>query len=134
MYMQCIFFNFFNHLAELGPNPFSEGKPCDDDSNCNMPLGVTCCGVGELSGRCCPDGLCRECNSTGDPTKWHYCGTYCPDFPKTTQVTPPYLSTTTSHGPSTTSTTTTTTTKNDTMFEWDEEFSFILLAYEDEDY
>ena len=77
-----------------------------------------------------------ECKDTNDDSiTFHYCGTYCPDHAKTTQTTPAYLSTTTSHGPitTTTSTTPTTTSGNDTLFELDDEFGFLLLNYEDED-
>ena len=128
--------NYFNNLAELGPDPFSRGKPCSLDTDCNQALGVSCCGAGEASARCCPDGLCTECHDANDNSiNFHYCGTYCPDHAKTTQTTPAYLSTTTSHGPitTTTSTTPTTTSGNDTLFELDDEFGFLLLNYEDED-
>ena len=130
--------NYFNNLAELGPDPFSRGKPCSLDTDCNQALGVSCCGGEdhEASARCCPDGLCMECQDANDNSvTFHYCGTYCPDHAKTTQTTPAYLSTTTSHGPITTTTTPTptTTSANDTMFELDDEFGFLLLNYEDED-
>merc|ERR1711936_534387 len=90
----------------LGPDPFSRGKSCTDSNDCNSAAGVTCCGAGEVWGRCCPDGLCIDCTAT-DSTAFQYCGTYCPDYPKTTQSTPAYLSTTTTGG--TTSATTVTT-------------------------
>ena len=109
----------FHHLAELGPDPFSGGKPCSANTDCNQALGVSCCGAGEASARCCPDGLCMICEDTSDQANtFHFCGTYCPDHAKTTQSTPPYMST---------------TTPNTTMFEFDEEFGFLLLDYEDED-
>ena len=60
-----------------------------------------------------------ECKDNSDENiNFHYCGTYCPDHAKTTQSTPPYMST---------------TTPNTTIFEFDEEFGFLLLDYEDED-
>merc|ERR1711910_147140 len=77
----------------LGPDPFSRGKSCTSNSDCTAS-GVTCCGAGNAWGRCCPDGLCIDCTAT-DSTAFQYCGTYCPDYPKTTQSTPAYLSTTT---------------------------------------
>merc|ERR1712183_141610 len=90
----------------LGPDPFSRGKSCTSNSDCNTAAGVTCCGAGNAWGRCCPDGLCLT-NCTYGDTTFDYCGTYCPDYPKTTQSTPAYLSTTTTGG--TTSVTTVTT-------------------------
>merc|ERR1711936_997746 len=90
----------------LGPDPFSRGKSCTSNSDCNTAAGVTCCGAGNAWGRCCPDGLCLTNCTYGDIT-FDYCGTYCPDYPKTTQSTPAYLSTTTTGG--TTSATTVTT-------------------------
>ena len=63
---------YFYHLTEVGPYPFSRGKPSSSDSNCNTALGVKCCGgeenekPGEASARCCPDGLCIECKDTND--------------------------------------------------------------------
>merc|ERR1711936_279380 len=77
----------------LGPDPFSRGKSCTSNSDCTAS-GVTCCGAGQAWGRCCPDGLCLDNCTYGDIT-FDYCGTYCPDYPKTTQSTPAYLSTTT---------------------------------------
>ena len=99
-------------LADLGlVDIFSGGKSCDSDSDCNVNAGVSCCGAGDgsASSRCCPTGLCKNCPSD-DNIQFHYCGTYCPDYPKTTQSTPPYLSTTTTPHPHTTTTITTTTT------------------------
>merc|ERR1711936_661953 len=78
----------------LGPDPFSRGKSCTTNSDCNTAAGVTCCGAGNAWGRCRPDGLCLTNCTYGDIT-FDYCGTYCPDYPKTTQSTPAYLSTTT---------------------------------------
>merc|ERR1719361_585740 len=67
----------------LEPNPFSRGKSCINDGDCNTGAGLTCCGAGNAWGICCPDGLCKICYTT-DNTRFQYCGTYCPDFPKTT--------------------------------------------------
>ena len=117
--------NYFNNLAELGPDPFSRGKPCSSDSNCNQALGVKCCGAGEASARCCPDGLCKTdcpCDSSCTGT-FSYCGTVCPDYPKTTQSTPSYLSTTTA-------TTTTTASTSNSSFVWNGE---LAMDYADED-
>merc|ERR1712018_239534 len=96
----------------LGPDPFSRGKSCDSNADCNTAAGVTCCGAGNAWGRCCPDGLClTNCSYSGGT--FEYCGTYCPDYPKTTQSTPAYLSTTTTGG-TTSATTVTTASTNGT--------------------
>merc|ERR1711953_194761 len=105
----CIFFAK-TYSISLGSDPFSSGKPCTANSTCNSDLGVMCCGEGTTYGRCCPDGLCKSCTQTSDSSTFYYCGTVCPDYPKTTQSTPSYLSTT----KSTTTTATTTTASNAT--------------------
>merc|ERR1719492_338509 len=102
----CIFFAK-TYSISLGSDPFSSGKPCSANTDCNTGLGVSCCGVNTTYGRCCPDSLCiTNCNAS-DST-FYYCGSVCPDYPKTTQSTPSYLSTT----KSTTTTATTTTASN----------------------
>merc|ERR1712001_758636 len=80
----CIFFAK-TYSISLGPDPFSRGKPCTANSTCNSDLGVMCCGEGTTYGRCCPDGLCKSCTQTSDSSTFYYCGTVCPDYPKTTQ-------------------------------------------------
>ena len=109
-------------LTGLGPDPFSRGKPCSSNDTCNSDLGVMCCGAGNDWGRCCPDGLCKtDCSYNG--AKFEYCGTVCPDYPKTTQSTPSYLSTTTA-------TTTTTASTSNSSFVWNGE---LAMDYADED-
>ena len=115
--MECYDQSLLFILAGLGSDPFSSGKPCSANSDCNTALGVTCCGVNTTYGRCCPDSLCITNCKASDSTTFDYCGSVCPDYPKTTQSTPSYLSTT----KSTTTTATTTTASNATM------------DYEDED-
>merc|ERR1719510_1160053 len=105
----CIFFAK-TYSISLGSDPFSSGKSCSANSDCNTALGVTCCGVGTNYGRCCPDSLCIMNCKASDSTTFDYCGSVCPDYPKTTQSTPSYLSTT----KSTTTTATTTTASNAT--------------------
>merc|ERR1712004_799464 len=109
----CIFFAK-TYSISLGSDPFSSGKPCTANSTCNSDLGVMCCGEGTTYGRCCPDGLCKSCTQTSDSSTFYYCGTVCPDYPKTTQSTPSYLSTTKSTTTTTTSAATTTTASNAT--------------------
>ena len=105
-------------LAGLGPGPFFRGNSCTANADCNTEAGVTCCGAGEVWGRCCPDGLCIDCTAT-DSTAFQYCGTYCPDYPKTTPWPPtttspatptPETPTTSSQGTSSSVTTLTTPT------------------------
>ena len=111
-------------LAGLGPDPFSRGKPCTANSTCNSDLGVMCCGEATTYGRCCPDGLCKtDCTDSSDGSTFSYCGTVCPDYPKTTQSTPSYLSTTTA-------TTTTTASTSNSSFVWNGE---LAMDYADED-
>merc|ERR1711862_676169 len=94
----CIFFAK-TYSISLGPDPFSRGKPCTSNDTCNSALGVMCCGAGQDWGRCCPD------------------------YPKTTQSTPSYLSTTTA-------TTTTTASTSNSSFVWNGE---LAMDYADED-
>merc|ERR1712008_18506 len=109
----CIFF-VKTYSMGLGPDPFSRGKACSADSDCNTALGVSCCGAGKDWGRCCPDRLCTNCTDSSSSDTFQYCGTYCPDHAKTTQTTPAYLSTTTTGGTTTTTTASTTTASNAT--------------------
>merc|ERR1712086_595642 len=109
----CIFF-VKTYSMGLGPDPFSRGKACSADSDCNTALGVTCCGAGAAWGRCCPDGLCTNCTDSDSSTTFQYCGTYCPDHAKTTQTTPAYLSTTTTAATTTTTASNATTTTSAT--------------------
>ena len=120
--MECYDQSLLFILAGLGPDPFSRGKPCTSNDTCNSALGVMCCGENTDYGRCCPDGLCKtDCSYNG--ATFEYCGTVCPDYPKTTQSTPSYLSTTTA-------TTTTTASTSNSSFVWNGE---LAMDYADED-
>ena len=122
--MECYDQSLLFILAGLGSDPFSSGKPCTANSTCNSDLGVMCCGEGTTYGRCCPDGLCKtDCTDSSDGSTFSYCGTVCPDYPKTTQSTPSYLSTTTA-------TTTTTASTSNSSFVWNGE---LAMDYADED-
>ena len=120
--MECYDQSLLFILVGLGSDPFSSGKPCTANSTCNSDLGVMCCGEDTTYGRCCPDGLCKtDCSYSGGT--FSYCGTVCPDYPKTTQSTPSYLSTTTA-------TTTTTASTSNSSFVWNGE---LAMDYADED-
>ena len=67
--MECYDQSLLFILAGLGSDPFSSGKPCSANSDCNTALGVTCCGVGTTYGKCCPDSLCiTNCNASDSTT------------------------------------------------------------------